>query len=110
MDKINETFGYTNTIAVPVSYTHLPILSGEYTVRRHRVHHLRLIWVDDGQSQPGMHGLNQKVLRDQLAVCLLYTSAVFEVIRSSIAAKGGVPVKKGKLIVATVQGLSLIHI
>ena len=40
----------------------------------------------------------------QLLSAAQAAQAVFEVIRSSIAAKGGVPVKKGKLIVATVQG------
>lgn len=40
----------------------------------------------------------------QLLSAAQAAQAVFEVIRSSIAAKGGAPVKKGKLIVATVQG------
>lgn len=45
-----------------------------------------------------------KVFLPQLLSAAQAAQAVFEVIRASIAAKGGVPVKKGKLIVATVQG------
>ncbi len=40
----------------------------------------------------------------QLLSAAQAAQAVFEVIRSSIAAKGGAPVKKGRLIIATVQG------
>ena len=45
-----------------------------------------------------------KVFLPQLLSAAQAAQAVFEVIRSSIAAKGGAPVKKGKLVVATVQG------
>ena len=45
-----------------------------------------------------------KVFLPQLLSAAQAAQAVFEVIRASIAAKGGAPVKKGKLIVATVQG------
>ena len=45
-----------------------------------------------------------KVFLPQLLSAAQAAQAVFEVIRTSIAAKGGAPVKKGKLIVATVQG------
>ncbi len=45
-----------------------------------------------------------KVFLPQLLSAAQAAQAVFEVIRASIAAKGGTPVKKGKLIVATVQG------
>ena len=40
----------------------------------------------------------------QLLSAAQAAQSVFEVIRSSIAAKGGAPVKKGRLIIATVQG------
>lgn len=40
----------------------------------------------------------------QLLSAAQAAQAVFEVIRTSIAQKGGVPVKKGRLIIATVQG------
>ena len=45
-----------------------------------------------------------KVFLPQLLSAAQAAQAVFEVIRTSIAAKGGAPVKKGKLVVATVQG------
>ena len=45
-----------------------------------------------------------KVFLPQLLSAAQAAQAVFEVIRTSIAAKGGAPVKKGKLIVATVRG------
>ena len=45
-----------------------------------------------------------KVFLPQLLSAAQAAQAVFEVIRASIAQKGGTPVKKGKLIVATVQG------
>ena len=45
-----------------------------------------------------------KVFLPQLLSAAQAAQAVFEVIRTSIAAKGGTPVKKGKLVVATVQG------
>jgi 5-methyltetrahydrofolate--homocysteine methyltransferase len=45
-----------------------------------------------------------KVFLPQLLSAAQAAQAVFEVIRASIAQKGGAPVKKGKLIVATVQG------
>ncbi|MGM9607514.1 MAG: homocysteine S-methyltransferase family protein [Oscillospiraceae bacterium] len=45
-----------------------------------------------------------KVFLPQLLSAAQAAQAVFEVIRVSLAAKGGAPVKKGKLIVATVQG------
>ena len=45
-----------------------------------------------------------KLFLPQLLSAAQAAQAVFEVIRTSIANKGGVPVKKGKLIVATVQG------
>ena len=45
-----------------------------------------------------------KVFLPQLLSAAQAAQAVFDVIRSSIAAKGGAPVKKGKLVVATVQG------
>lgn len=40
----------------------------------------------------------------QLLSAAQAAQAVFEVIRASIAEKGGAPVKKGKLVIATVQG------
>ena len=40
----------------------------------------------------------------QLLSAAQAAQAVFEVIRTAIAQKGGVPVKKGKLVIATVQG------
>lgn len=40
----------------------------------------------------------------QLLSAAQAAQAVFEVIRTSIAQKGGAPVKKGKLVIATVQG------
>ena len=40
----------------------------------------------------------------QLLSAAQAAQAVFEVIRTSIAEKGGVPVKKGALVIATVQG------
>ena len=40
----------------------------------------------------------------QLLAAAQAAQAVFEVIRTSVAEKGGSPIKKGKLIVATVQG------
>ena len=45
-----------------------------------------------------------KVFLPQLLSAAQAAQSVFEVIRESIAKKGGVPVKKGTLIVATVQG------
>ena len=45
-----------------------------------------------------------KVFLPQLLSAAQAAQAVFEVIRASIAEKGGTPVKKGKLVVATVQG------
>jgi len=45
-----------------------------------------------------------KAFLPQLLSAAQAAQAVFEVIRASIAEKGGVPVKKGKLIIATVQG------
>lgn len=45
-----------------------------------------------------------KLFLPQLLSAAQAAQAVFEVIRSSIADKGGAPIKKGKLIVATVQG------
>ncbi len=45
-----------------------------------------------------------KLFLPQLLSAAQAAQAVFEVIRSSIADKGGTPIKKGKLIVATVQG------
>ena len=45
-----------------------------------------------------------KVFLPQLLSAAQAAQAMFEVIRTSIAAKGGAPVKKGKLVVATVQG------
>ncbi len=45
-----------------------------------------------------------KLFLPQLLSAAQAAQAVFEVIRTSIANKGSVPIKKGKLIVATVQG------
>ena len=45
-----------------------------------------------------------KVFLPQLLSAAQAAQSVFEVIRASIAASGGTPVKKGKLVVATVQG------
>ena len=45
-----------------------------------------------------------KIFLPQLLSAAQAAQAVFEVIRSSIAARGGTPVKKGKLIIATVKG------
>ncbi|MDY5612300.1 homocysteine S-methyltransferase family protein [Dysosmobacter sp.] len=45
-----------------------------------------------------------KVFLPQLLSAAQAAQAVFEVIRTSIVAQGGAPVKKGKLVVATVQG------
>ena len=45
-----------------------------------------------------------KVFLPQLLSAAQAAQAVFEVIRASIAEKGGTPVKKGRLVVATVQG------
>jgi 5-methyltetrahydrofolate--homocysteine methyltransferase len=45
-----------------------------------------------------------KVFLPQLLSAAQAAQSVFEVIRASIAEKGGTPVKKGKLIIATVQG------
>ena len=45
-----------------------------------------------------------RVFLPQLLSAAQAAQAVFEVIRASIAEKGGAPVKKGTLIVATVQG------
>ena len=45
-----------------------------------------------------------KVFLPQLLSAAQAAQSVFEVIRASIAEKGGTPVKKGKLVVATVQG------
>lgn len=45
-----------------------------------------------------------RVFLPQLLSAAQAAQAVFEVIRACIAEKGGTPVKKGKLIVATVQG------
>ena len=45
-----------------------------------------------------------KVFLPQLLSAAQAAQAVFEVIRTSIAQKGGVPVKKGRLIIATVKG------
>ena len=45
-----------------------------------------------------------KVFLPQLLSAAQAAQAVFEVIRTSIAAKGGAPVKRGKLILATVRG------
>jgi 5-methyltetrahydrofolate--homocysteine methyltransferase len=56
-----------------------------------------LDWVGDGYEKG-------TVFLPQLLSAAQAAQAVFEVIRSSIAAKGGAPVKKGTLIVATVQG------
>ena len=45
-----------------------------------------------------------KVFLPQLLSAAQAAQAVFEVIRTSIAKKGGAPVKKGRLIIATVKG------
>ena len=45
-----------------------------------------------------------KVFLPQLLSAAQAAQAVFEVIKASIAGKGGAPVKKGRLIIATVQG------
>lgn len=45
-----------------------------------------------------------RVFLPQLLSAAQAAQAVFEILRASIAQKGGKPVKKGKLIVATVQG------
>jgi 5-methyltetrahydrofolate--homocysteine methyltransferase len=45
-----------------------------------------------------------KVFLPQLLSAAQAAQAVFEVIRTSITEKGGTPVKKGKLVIATVQG------
>lgn len=45
-----------------------------------------------------------KVFLPQLLSAAQAAQAVFEVIRTSIAEKGGTPVKKGALVIATVQG------
>lgn len=45
-----------------------------------------------------------KAFLPQLLSAAQAAQSVFEVIRTSIAQKGGVPVKKGRLVIATVQG------
>jgi 5-methyltetrahydrofolate--homocysteine methyltransferase len=45
-----------------------------------------------------------RVFLPQLLSAAQAAQAVFEVIRTSITEKGGTPVKKGKLVIATVQG------
>lgn len=45
-----------------------------------------------------------KVFLPQLLSAAQAAQSVFEVIRSSVAQKGGVPVKKGRLVIATVKG------
>ena len=45
-----------------------------------------------------------KVFLPQLLSAAQAAQSVFEVIRTSIAEKGGTPVKKGRLVIATVQG------
>lgn len=55
-------------------------------------------------DQVGVGYENGKVFLPQLLSAAQAAQSVFEVIRASIAEKGGAPVKKGSLAIATVQG------